>query len=653
MAIASEQVRPVAAPPALAHGPSGLAGWLSTVDHKRIGIIYIISAFVFFVIGGIEALLIRVQLGTPENTFLTPNVYNQMFTMHATTMVFLAIMPLNVGLGNYIVPLMIGARDMAFPRLNALSIWSFILGGLMLYTSFVSGGAPAAGWFSYAPLSEKPYSPTFGVDFWILGLLLTGVASIAGGLNFIVTILNMRAPGMRLNRMPLFVWMQLIVAFILVFAFPPLTVAQIELFFDRNFGTRFFLPAQGGDAVLWQHLFWFFGHPEVYILILPTMGIISETLPTFSRKPIFGYSFVAFSGVAIGFLGFLVWAHHMFGVGLGPIANAFFAAGSFLVGVPTGVKIFNWIATMWGGSIQLTTSMLYSIGFVAMFIIGGISGITLASPPIDLQQTDSYYVVAHLHYVLFGGSILGIFAGLFYWFPKITGRMLSERLGKAQFWLMLISFNITFFPMHIVGTDGMPRRIYTYERGMGWDFMNLLETIGSFLMALSVAMFIWNVVYSLRAGKRAGNDPWDGASLEWSVSSPPPAHNFDVIPVVHSRRPLWDTKYPELDMAHEPGTTPLSRGASQAHEAERMGDQTHLTDTPIHLPSSTYNPLIMSIGLCIIFFGLLYNPVRLFEIDFPLVSAVLIPIGLIAFAYAVVGWIRDSRKDTPYNAHSH
>jgi cytochrome c oxidase subunit 1 len=630
MAIAQGHVGHVSAPPATTV-PAGLAGWLSTVDHKRIGIIYMLAAFVFFIIGGIEALLMRVQLGTPENTFLTPDFYNQLFTMHGTTMIFLAVMPMNVGLGNFVVPLMIGARDMAFPRLNAMSVWLFILGGLMLYFSFFAGGAPNVGWFAYAPLTQKPYSPTFGVDYWILGLLLTGVASIAGALNFIVTILNMRAPGLSLNRMPLFVWMQLVVAFILVFAFPALTVAQIELLFDRHFGTRFFVPSQGGDAVLWQHLFWFFGHPEVYILILPVMGIVSETLPTFSRKPIFGYAFVAFSGVAIGFLGFLVWAHHMFGVGLGPLANAFFAGASFLIAVPTGVKIFNWIATMYDGALSLTTSMLYSIGFIAMFIIGGLSGITLASPPVDLQQTDSYYVVAHLHYVLFGGSILGVFAGVFYWFPKVTGRMLDERLGKVQFWLMMISFNVTFFPMHIIGTDGMPRRIYTYESGMGWDLWNLVATVGSFLMAASVLLFLWNLMVSLRRGAPAGNDPWDAATLEWSVSSPPPLHNFDQIPVVHSRRPLWDHKYPEHagDDHGAPAPDPLVAGFEQP---------------AIHLPSPTYHPLILGVGLTTLFFGILYSSI-------PPLSISLAVVGLALVAFAIVGWVRDSHKDSPYAAH--
>lgn len=622
---------------------AGWESWLTTVDHKKIGIMYIVGAFVFFLIGGIEALLMRVQLGAPNNTFLTPDVYNQMMTMHGTTMVFLVVMPFNVGVGNFIVPLMIGARDMAFPRLNALSIWLFLFGGLMLYFSFMAGGAPAVGWFAYAPLTMKQYSPTFGVDYWIIGLLLTGVASISGSLNFIVTILNMRAPGMTMNRMPLFVWMTLITSFILVFAFPSLTAGQIALLFDRHFDTRFFNPAQGGDAVLWMHLFWFFGHPEVYILILPTMGIVSEVLPTFSRKPIFGYAFVAYSGVAIGFLGFLVWAHHMFGVGLGPLANAFFSGASMLIAIPTGVKIFNWIATMYLGSISLKTPMYYAIGFVAMFIIGGISGITLASPPIDLQQTDSYYVVAHFHYVLFGGAVFGIFAGLHYWFPKITGRMYNERLGKLQFWLTFISFNLTFFPMHITGTNGMPRRIYTYEAGMGWDLYNLISTVGSFLMAFGVLVLIWNAITSLRSGEIAPNDPWDGSSLEWATTSPPPAHNFDSIPIVYSRRPLWDTKYPELDAAHEIGTKAISRRERIEQEKAKMGAMPE--EAHIHMPTPTYNPLIAAFGILVAGFGAIY-----ISVPFAFIAGL---VGLVILGVGIFGWVRDSRRDSPYLVAQH
>ena len=636
--------RPVSVPKVVAE-PTGWLSWLSTVDHKRIGIIYLVSAFVFFVIGGIEALLMRLQLATPNGTVLSPDVYNQLMTMHGTTMVFLAVMPLNVGLGNYIVPLMIGARDMAFPRLNALSIWLFILGGLMLYSSFMLGGAPNAGWFAYAPLTEKgpTQSPTHGMDYWILGLTLTGVASIAGGINFIVTILNMRAPGMKLNRMPLFVWATLVTSFIIIFAFPSLTVAQVFLLFDRNFGTRFFLADQGGDPMLWLHLFWFFGHPEVYILILPVFGLISEVLPTFSRKPIFGYAFIAYSSVAIGFLGFLVWAHHMFGTGLGPIVDAFFSGASMLIAIPTGVKIFNWIGTLYGGSLQLKSAMYFALGFIAMFVIGGISGITLASPPVDLQQTDTYYVVAHFHYVLFGGSIFGLFAGAFYWFPKMTGRMLNERLGKIQFWILLVAFNVTFGPMHELGTQGMPRRIYTYQPGMGWDFWNMVETIASFGIAIAVAIFMWNVIVSLRSGQRATNDPWDAATLEWSTASPPPVYNFAKIPRVHSRRPLWDSKYPDMEVSHAQGTRPMKRKEVAALDTEDQ-DQALFDPSTIHLPSSTFGPLWVALAITIVFYGILYLT------DTGYLSVIAIVAGLGVFAFGVTTWLRSADRD---NAGAH
>ena len=645
MAVA-ERPSPTVSMPAPAVRSYGLTDWLSTVDHKKIGIIYIVSALVFFVIGGIEALLMRVQLAVPNNTFLTPDAYNQLLTMHGTTMIFLAVMPLNVGLGNYIVPLQIGARDMAFPRLNALSIWLFILGGLMLYSSFFLGGAPAMGWFAQAPLSLKAYSPTNGMDYWVLGLTLTGVASIAGSLNFIVTILNMRAPGMRLNRMPLFVWMQLITSFILVFAFPSLTAAQVMVYFDRNFATNFFNPEGGGDPLLWQHLFWFFGHPEVYIMILPVFGMISEILPTFSRKPIFGYSFVAYSGVAIGFLGFLVWSHHMFATGMGPLINAFFSAASYLIAIPTAVKIFNWIGTLWGGSLNYKTPLYFAVGFVGMFIIGGITGITLAAPPVDLQQTESYYVVAHFHYVLFGGSVLGIFAGIYYWFPKMTGRMYNETLGKLHFWLTLISFNVTFFPMHLVGTEGMPRRYYTYQSGLGWELWNMVETIGAFVLALSVLLFLYNMVMSIRGGAPAGNDPWDGATLEWSTVSPPPEYNFATIPTVHSRRPLWDVKYPDLEMAHTKGSRPLKRSESVAKEAAEMG---HVPQAPIHLPAPTFRPLVVALGVTWLFYALLYTPSLMAYLDengiFSL-PAVLLPIlGLVIMGVGIVGWVGQAYRD--------
>lgn len=630
--------RPVSVPQPTS-APTGWLSWFSTVDHKKIGIMYMISAFVFFMIGGIEALIMRLQLATPNGTVLSPDVYNQLMTMHGTTMVFLAVMPLNVGFGNYIVPLMIGARDMAFPRLNALSIWMFILGGLMLYSSFMLGGAPNAGWFAYAPLTEKAYNPSHGMDFWILGLTLTGVASIAGGVNFIVTVLNMRAPGLKLNRMPLFVWAQLVTQFIVIFAFPSLTVAQVFLLFDRNFGTRFFLANQGGDPMLWLHLFWFFGHPEVYILILPAFGIISEILPVFSRKPIFGYAFIAYSSVAIGFLGFLVWAHHMFGTGLGPLVDAFFSGASMLIAIPTGVKIFNWIGTLYGGSLQLKAAMYYALGFIAMFTIGGITGITLASPPVDLQQTDSYYVVAHFHYVLFGGAIFGLFAGAFYWFPKFTGRYLNETLGKIQFWILLIAFNVTFGPMHALGTDGMPRRIYTFEPGMGWDFWNMVETIASFGIAIAVAMFMWNLIISMRAGQRASNDPWDGATLEWATESPPPAYNFPKIPTVHSRRPLWDTKYPDLEVSHAASTRPMRRKQVVALDTE-ADDQALFDPSSIHLPSPTFGPLYVALAITIVFYSVLYLS------DTGGLSAIGALVGIGVFAFGVTTWLRNADADS-------
>ncbi|HBY96885.1 MAG: cytochrome c oxidase subunit I [Ardenticatenaceae bacterium] len=523
---------------------TGLWSWLTTVDHKRIGIVYMASALLFFLLGGIEALIIRWQLAQPNGAVVSPQVYNEIFTMHGTTMIFLFVMPFNVGLGNYIVPLMIGARDMAFPRLNALSLWLFLLGGLVMNASFLFGGAPAMGWFAYAPLTLKEYSQTMGVDFWIMGIQLTGIASILGALNFVVTILRLRAPGMSINRMPLFVWTTLVTAFMLLFALPSLTVAAILLYLDRHFGTGFFNPALGGDPLLWQHLFWFFGHPEVYIMILPPMGIISEVLPVFSRKPIFGYTFVAWSTVAIGFLGFGVYAHHMFAVGLPGFLNTLFAGVSMLIAVPTAVKIFNWIATLWGGRLHLTTAMLFGISFPAMFVIGGLSGIFVAVVPLDWQVHDTYFIVAHFHYVLFGGALLGLFAGIYYWFPKITGRLLDERQGKIHFWLTMVGFNLTFFPMHILGLLGMPRRIYTYPDYVGWGGYNLLETIGAVILAVSVLVFFWNLVSSLVYGAEAGDNPWDGWTLEWATPSPPPVYNFAEIPVVKSRRPLWESRLP-------------------------------------------------------------------------------------------------------------
>ena len=528
--------------------------WIMTTDHKKIGVMYILTGFFFFLVGGAEALLIRTQLAVPNGKVLTPAAYDQIFTMHGVTMIFLFVMPMLSGLGNYVVPMMIGARDMAFPRMNAFGYWVVLFGGLFLSSSFLFGAAPNAGWFAYAPLTELnsgcgatavTCTPGANMDFWALGILMLGISSIAASLNFVVTILKLRAPGMTINRMPLFAWMTLITAFLLLFALPSVTAASILLLLDRHLGTHFYQAGAGGDPLLWQHLFWSFGHPEVYILILPAFGIISEVLPVFSRKPIFGYTFIAWSGVAIGFLSFTVWAHHMFAVGLPLVAQAFFATSTTLIAIPTAVKIFNWIATVYGGKVSFKTPMLFALGFIAMFLIGGLNGAALAVVPFDYQVTDTYFVVSHLHYVLFGGSVFGIFAGIFYWFPKITGKLLNERLGQVQFWLMLIGVNLTFFPMHIMGLLGMPRRIYTYPGNLGWNELNLLATIGAFTLAIAILVFLWNFVTTLRSGQAAGTDPWDAYTLEWDTDSPPKPYNFRDIPTVRSRRPFYDKKNPE------------------------------------------------------------------------------------------------------------
>jgi cytochrome c oxidase subunit I len=527
------------------HDGRGSLSWIATVDHKRIGILYLVTAFAFFLVGGVEALLMRLQLAVPRNSFLSPSAYNQLFTMHGTTMIFLVVMPGLIGFANYFVPLMIGARDMAFPRLNAMSYWLFILGGLLLHFSVFAGGAPAMGWFSYAPLSETPYSSGAGTDYWVVALLVLGIGSVAGAVNMIVTILTLRAPGMTLRRVPLFVWMVFINSFLIIGAIPVLNAAIVMLLVDRQLQAHFFLANEGGSPVLWQHFFWAFGHPEVYIMALPAFGMISEVIPVFSRKPIFGYGFVAGATVAIGVLSFGVWAHHMFAVGLGRPADLFFSAASMAIAVPTGIKVFNWIATMWGGAIRLTTAMLYAIAFLIQFVVGGLSGITFAVAPIDWQVTDTYYVVAHFHYVLFGGTLFGMLAGLYYWFPKISGRLLSERLGKTQFWLTVLGFNLTFFVQHFLGLMGMPRRVYTYPDLPGWAVLNMISTIGAFILGFAMLLLAANIVLSLRRGRLAGDNPWEAWTLEWATTSPPPPHNFVRVPPIWGRRPLWDLAHPE------------------------------------------------------------------------------------------------------------
>jgi cytochrome c oxidase subunit 1 len=614
---------------------AGLWSWITTVDHKRIGILYGSTAFIFFLVGGIEALLIRTQLIVPDNHFVTGNQFNALFTMHGTTMIFLVIMPFSAAFFNFIIPLQIGARDVAFPRLNAFSYWVFLAGGVLLHLSFLFGSPPDAGWFGYANLTERPYSAGMNQDFWLLGLQILGVASLAAAFNFLVTIINMRCPGMSLMRMPLFTWMTFVTSFLLVLAFPVITVALTELLFDRFFGTNFFITTKGADPTMWQHLFWVFGHPEVYILILPAMGVVSEVLPTFSSKPLFGYPVVVYSGIAIGFMSFGVWAHHMFAVGMGPIADAVFAVNTMLIAVPTGVKIFNWIGTMYGGAVRLTTAMLFAIGFIAMFIIGGLSGVMHASPPSDLQQTDTYFIVAHFHYVLFGGSIMGLFAGIYYWFPKMSGRLMNETLGRWHFWLTLIGFNLTFLPMHWTGMLGMPRRVYTYPPELGLGGLNMLSTIGSYILGFSVLVFVANIFRSVRHGPIAGPDPWDGGTLEWSIPSPPPPFNFLTVPTVYSRTPVWDEKHAvEAGPEVASDTMEFTIAGQEIGELEVADDVAphtgHEEEHHIHMPNPSFYPALAALGLLTVFGGLL----TMEAIHSPIVSVC----GLALLLFSIYGW---------------
>ena len=588
----------------------GIWGWITTVDHKKIGILYGISAFIFFILGGIEALLMRVQLSSADSTFMDAGTYNSLFTMHGTTMVFMVVMPAGAAFFNFLIPLMIGARDVAFPRLNAFSYWLYLFGALLMNFSFFVGAFPDMGWFGYAPLTISEYTLSASTDYWVLGLQIMGRGTTAAGLNFVVTILNLRAPGMTLMRMPVFAWMTLIISFLVIFAFPPLTIALTLLMFDRFFDTNFFdTVGAGADPLLWQHLFWVFGHPEVYILILPAMGIVSDILPTFSRKPLFGYATIVFAGAVIAFLGFGVWAHHMFTTGIGAWAVAAFASATMAIGVPTGVKIFNWLATLWGGTIQYRTPLMFSLGFISMFMLGGLSGVMHAAVPVDTQQQDTYFIVAHFHYVLFGGSIFGLTAGLYYWFPKMTGRMMSEKIGHLHFWLMFIGFNVTFMPMHILGVLGMPRRIYTYTADQNWDDLNLFVSAGSFIIALSILVLIYNLIVSARSGAPSGMNPWQAATLEWSIPSPPHHYNFAVVPTVENLYPLWDE---EANVVEPP-------------ELPEHGEP--------HMPSPSYWPLVLAFAATGIAAGLL-----IYDNYFWSGIAVMVGFGCLLFRGAY-GWV--------------
>ncbi|HEY7105397.1 MAG TPA: cytochrome c oxidase subunit I [Acidimicrobiia bacterium] len=611
----------------------GVPGFFNTVDHKRVGIRYIYTAFGFFFVAGALALVMRVQLAEPNAGVLSPDTYNEFFTMHGTTMIFLFNTPVLAGFGNYLVPLMIGSRDMAFPRLNAFSFWIFLFSGLFLFASFVVGHPPDGGWFAYTPLTSKPYSTGINIDFWGLGVVFVGISTTVGAINFIVTIFKLRAPGMTLNRMPIFVWSMLVFSFMVIFAVPAVTVAAGLLERDRLFGTSFYTVTLGGSALLYQHLFWFWGHPEVYILFVPATGMVSMIIPVFSRQALAGYIWVATALVAVAFISFGVWVHHMFATGIPPLALSFFSAVSLLITIPSGVQFFAWIATMWKGVVRFTTPMLFALGFLLIFLLGGITGVMVAILPFDWQVTDSYFVVAHFHYVLNGAVVFPIFGALYYWLPKATGKMLNERLGKISFWTMFIGFNVTFFPMHILGFLGMPRRVYTYNSGLGWDALNMLVSVAAFAFAAGTLLTVVNFVWSQLRGAPAGNDPWEADSLEWTTTSPPPEYNFAAAPVVTSRHPLWDGPVANAPSSPDGARRALGVEGALEHEMPVSEGLDAKPQDTLGIPEPTYLPFAVAVGVLCFFVGLLVK------------AAVVGVVGVALGIVGVVWWVWRTDED--------
>jgi cytochrome c oxidase subunit 1/cytochrome c oxidase subunit I+III len=619
----------------------GIVGFFSTVDHKRIGMRYLYTSFFFFFVAGLVALVMRDQLASANNTVLGPQRYNELFTMHGVTMIFLFNTPVLAGFGNYLVPLQLGTRDMAFPRLNAFSYWIFLLAGIFMYSSFFLGKMPDGGWFAYAPLTDRTFSPGLNIDFWGLGVTFVGISTTVGSVNFIVTTFKMRAPGMSLNRMPIFVWSMLVFSFMALFAVPAVTLAAVLLELDRIVGTQFYVASGGGSALLYQHLFWFWGHPEVYILFVPATGMISMIIPVFSRRALAGYIWVVTALIAVGFISFGVWIHHMFATGIPALALAFFSGVSLIITIPSGIQFFAWIATMWKGVVQLSTAMLFGLGFLLIFLLGGITGVMVAVLPFDWQVTDSYFVVAHFHYVLNGAVVFPIFGAIYFWYPKMCGRLLSERLGKISFWVMFVGFNITFFPMHILGFLGMPRRIYTYDNGLGWSGLNLMVSLGSLVFALGAGLTLVNWVWARWRGAPAGDDPWNGDSLEWATSSPPPHFNFARIPVVAGRHPLWEEGVGGAVPAVEPtNATPVDdavRSLGVEGAQDRVTPITSGLDTSpeevLDIPHETFLPFLLALGIGAFFLALLVKGVAMGVI------------GVVVAAVALLWWTWRTEAD--------